>query len=581
MKLTDAIKIQRAVNASAPPYKALLACGFTPLHLCTYVHAHLQKFLPNHRIQLQIGLFGDLIGTVAASLADSPHAVITVIEWTDLDPRLGYREAHSWGARVSDEIVANCALTLDRLAAALESLGHGPQLVVVTPTLAIPPTFDAALWCAASATLRLKACVAAFETRISAMPNLAILDTARLAQHSPTTHRFDPKSDLYFGFPYTLRHADALAEGLARIVVPPAPKKGLITDLDDTLWHGILGEVGASGLQWDLSSHQQLHGLYQILLQALADSGILIAVASKNEREAVKEALSRRDLRISPEALFPIEAHWEPKSRSVSRILKSWNIGADAVVFVDDSPHELEEVAAAYPEIHCLRFPQDDLDQGIRLLHEIRDLFAKSRTSQEDLIRIQSVRNLTLFNDTLSAHASDTESFLESLDARIEIDFSSAANDGRALELVNKTNQFNLNGRRFLEAEWSQQTRSADSWVAGISYYDRFGPLGKIAILQGRNTPEGLQVETWVMSCRAFGRRIEFACVHALFAHFDVAELSFAFSETSKNAALQRFLSQISVRSANSRVILAREQFERICPRLCQRINVVTEVVNA
>ena len=578
MKLSDAIKVQRAVNATAAPYRALLACGFTPLHLQTYLHAHLQKFLPDHRIELQTGLFGDLVGTLATSSTDSPHALITVIEWTDLDPRLGYREAHSWGARGSDQIVANCSLALDRLATALESRVHGPKLVVTTPTLALPPAFDGAAWCTAPAALQLKAHVAAFGTRISAIPNAAVLDAARLSQTSPHAQRFDAKSDLYFGFPYSRPHADVLAEALARVLVPLVPKKGLITDLDDTLWHGILGEVGAAGLRWDLSSHQQIHGLYQTLLQALADSGILIAVASKNEQEAVHTALRRPDLRISTENLFPVEAHWEPKSSSVSRILKSWNIAADAVVFVDDSPHELSEVAAVHPDIYCMQFPRDDITAGIRILHEIRDLFAKNHTSREDMIRIQSVRDMVSFNDNFSAHAADIDLFLSSLDASIEFDFSPEANDSRALELVNKTNQFNLNGRRFLEAEWSKQTATAGSWVAAVSYTDRFGPLGKIAVLQGRLMHHGLHIETWVMSCRAFSRRIEFACIRALFDHFDAVELSFVLSETPKNVPLRRFFSEISAREVGSHWLLTREQFQTACPKLFQRMNIVTEV---
>lgn len=583
MKLSEALKIQRTANAAATPYTALLACGFTPLHLQTYLHAHLQQLVPDHRVELDTGLFGDLVGTLAAakSVSAALHAIIAVIEWTDLDPRLGYREAHMWGARVSDQIVANCALALDRLAAAIESLDPGTRIAVSTPTLDIPPAFDTALWCAAPAVLKLKACVAAFETRINAISNVAVLDAARLSQLSPPAQRFDAKTDLYFGFPYTWRHGDVLAEAFARILVPITPKKGLITDLDDTLWHGILGEAGVTGLEWDLSSHQQIHGLYQTLLQALADSGVLIAVASKNDQETVQEALSRPDLRISRNTLFPVEAHWEPKSSSVSRILKSWNIGADAVVFVDDSAHELAEVAAAHPEIHCLQFPQDNVEEGIRLLRKIRDLFAKSHTSREDLGRIQSVRDVVAFNEKLSAHASDSESFLASLDARIEIDLSPVANDQRALELVNKTNQFNLNGRRFLEAEWKHTTGKADRWLAGVSYADRFGSLGKIAVLQGQRTPEGLHVETWVMSCRAFSRRIEFACIEALFTHFNASQLSFAFSETRKNAPVRNFLSLISARDFGPRSVLTREQFERVCPKLCQHINVVTEVINA
>ena len=39
---------------------------------------------------------------------------------------------------------------------------------------------------------------------------------------------------------------------LARLVHPPAAKKGLILDLDDVLWSGIVGEAGVDGVTWEI-----------------------------------------------------------------------------------------------------------------------------------------------------------------------------------------------------------------------------------------------------------------------------------------------------------------------------------------
>ncbi len=90
------------------------------------------------------------------------------------------------------------------------------------------------------------------------------------------------------GFPYSLPHAEVLGRALAGLLNPPKPKKGLITDLDDTLWAGLIGEVGHDQVSWDLASHTQFHGLYQQMLGALADQGVLIAIASKNTAESRK-----------------------------------------------------------------------------------------------------------------------------------------------------------------------------------------------------------------------------------------------------------------------------------------------------
>ena len=138
---------------------------------------------------------------------------------------------------------------------------------------------------------------------------------------------------------------------------PAPPKKGIITDLDQTLWKGILGDAGVDGISWSLDGKSQAHALYQQVLASLADSGVLVAIASKNDPDLVEAALQRPDILLPPSQIFPMEVGWGVKSDAVGRILETWNIGADSVVFVDDSPMELAEVAEKYPGIECLRFP--------------------------------------------------------------------------------------------------------------------------------------------------------------------------------------------------------------------------------
>jgi len=83
----------------------------------------------------------------------------------------------------------------------------------------------------------------------------------RLAEESPAAGRYDFKHDLTAGLPYAIPHADAVAAALARLLAPPAPKKGLITDLDDTLWSGIVGEVGPDQVTWGLAG-SYLYGCF-------------------------------------------------------------------------------------------------------------------------------------------------------------------------------------------------------------------------------------------------------------------------------------------------------------------------------
>ena len=397
-----------------------------------------------------------------------------------------------------------------------------------------------------------------------------MVNSQHLAERSPENARYDMKSDLHWGLPYTLAHADALAATLASAVAPPAPKKGIITDLDDTLWQGIVGEVGPEDVHWDLSSHAHLHGLYQKLLSSLAEHGTLVAIASKNDPAVVASAFERKDLLIGPTQVFPIEVNWDAKSGSVTRILETWNIAADSVLFVDDSPMELAEVAAAHPGIECLLFPQNDYKAGLALLERLRDLCGKERVSQDDKLRLESIRQGAAFREQVVSGGAP-EKFLEQAEAVITVDFG-AAGEARVLELINKTNQFNLNGRRLSESEWRTFNSHSDAVTVGVSYTDKFGPLGTVSALAGTQMGDRLVVECWVMSCRAFARRIEHQMLKVLFETTGVREMEFRFAPTAKNGPLQDFAAAILGHKPASEFILTRKQFDEKCPALYHQV---------
>jgi HAD superfamily phosphatase (TIGR01681 family) len=351
VKLSEALSIVQKAPANAQPFPVLLACGFTPLHLENYLAAHLQTALPGRKVRIATGLYDNLAGTLEQFDPSGAEAVAIVIEWFDLDPRLGYRKLGGWGQRVAANILETTEATLARLEAAISKIPASVKVALVLPSLPLTPAFHTSGWQASGPEIALRELVAAFAGRLAAHPSVLLCNEQRLNERSNPAERYDLRADLYSGFPYTLKHADALGAAVAAVIAPPQSKKGLITDLDDTLWLGLVGEDGPDNVAWDLSSHAQLHGLYQQMLHALADQGVLVAIASKNSPEVVERALVREDLILARDKIFPVEVHWEAKSGSVERILKTWNIGADSVVFVDDNRMELEEVRAMFPDL--------------------------------------------------------------------------------------------------------------------------------------------------------------------------------------------------------------------------------------
>ena len=562
MKLLEALSIIKSGESVAgPSFRVLLATGVTQLPLETLFKAHLCLRAPKKRICVEGGLFGDLAGNLER--AGTVDGVAVVMEWEDLDARLGVRTLGGWTVAALPNILRSARLQIERIAAALESIAA--PVVVSLPSLPFPPIVYSLPRQFSRLEAKLRALLQQFASEAGS--NICVLNPYELDRISPVGSRFDLQSAIASGFPYVLGHAEALASLLAGLLVRQAPKKGLITDLDDTLWAGILGEAGIRGVCWDLDGKAQIHGLYQQFLASLASAGVLIGVASKNDRKLVDKLFAeRQDLLLPAQSVFPVEAHWGPKSESVANILSDWNIRARDVLFLDDSPMEAAEVQAVFPEMECVVFPKNNPSEFWDLLHRLRETFAKSSVSVEDELRLQSLRAASEFRQEAGS-GSVSERFLSGVEAEISVSRDKKS-DARVFELINKTNQFNLNGLRLTELEWNTLISKPESFLFNLAYRDRFGPLGSIAVVAGCRDGRELRVEHWVMSCRAFSRRIEHQALKLVFERLKVDEVLLSYTPTPYNGPLRDFLESLLGPVSEGTLRIDRGQFNEKCPTL-------------
>ena len=570
MRLGEALQIVGRTGGERKMNVHLL-CGFIPLHIETFLKARLALRFPSATIEVRTGLYGDLEGNIQSARDSGGDSAIAFIEWSDLDQRLGFRASAGWQAQTLDDIVAQVEQKCRRIEALLTDLGKEMPVVVAGPGLELPPVTYLPPSQTSGYELRLNLILAEFLLRIGGVNAIKLVSSAALATISPHNARHDIKMDLHAGFPYTLAHADTLAELSVQCLFPSPPKKGVITDLDQTLWKGILGDVGVEGISWSLEGKSQAFALYQQLLASLADSGVLVAIASKNDPALVEAALERPDMLLQPSQIFPREVGWGVKSEAIGRILQVWNIGADSVVFVDDSPMELAEVSEKYPSIECLRFPSNDPAAVLALLSQLRLRFGKSEVREEDRLRLKSIRDSAVPRQEYAAETATD--FLAGIQAKLT--FESADSGQRAFELVNKTDQFNLNGVRYTEAEWRSLPWRPSAFLVTVSYEDRFGPLGRIAVLGGYWEKKSWCIDTWVMSCRAFSRQIEFQSIRQLFHKTRASELLFQFKPTDRNGPMQTFFAHFlpGKSSCEGVLRLRADDFERFCPIMYHEVN--------
>jgi FkbH-like protein len=574
MKLIEALEILRRPPAEASSeLKVFLACGFEPLHLRTFLAAHLCK---SHRgkVTVETGLFGDLCGNIERLDPMSVRACIVVLEWQDLDPRLGVRNLGGWLPSDLKDVAEGANRTLVRIEQSVSRVADRVPTVVCLPTLPLPPLFPTRPDQAGHVELHLRRIVVSLAERLSQQTSIQIVGAQVLDETSPAAGRYDLKEDVSAGFPYGLGHASAVAEVVAGLIQSRPPKKGVITDLDDTLWGGILGEDGVEGVSWALDGRAHLHGLYQQFLASLASAGTLVGVASKNEAAAVDRVFSdRKDLLISNNDMFPFEVHWTTKSQSVQRILAAWNVGADSVVFIDDSPMEVAEVQAAFPELECIVFPKHDYPAFWRLLRHLRYLFGKRFLTTEDAFRLSSIRDSAAWREVSNPEGTGvSDEFLKAAEGCVAIDVAQACEDQRAFELINKTNQFNLNGRRFTEQEWKSYFINPRAFLLTASYNDKYGALGKVAVMVGKKAERKVHIDSWVMSCRAFSRRIEYHCLQNLFEILEVDDAVLNYEATARNTPFQQFLRDLFHTEPGSGATITSEQFAVSTPALLHRV---------
>jgi FkbH-like protein len=243
-------------------------------------------------------------------------------------------------------------------------------------------------------------------------------------------------------------------------------------------------------------------------------------------------------------------------------------------MFIDDNPVEIHEVKAAFPEMDCRLFPRNDYPGIWQLLNSLRNAFGKSIVKDEDALRLRSIRSANTQQKVERSGEISEDDYLRKAEAVITFDRDKSADQPRAFELLNKTNQFNLNGQRLTQSEWKVFVSNPETFVLTAFYKDKYGPLGMIAVVMGSRHSSKVTIKHWVMSCRAFSRRIEYQCLKYIFESLGANEITFDYQATARNSPIQNLLTeQLAVPFAPG-AILRRDAFFARTPRLFHQIEV-------
>jgi FkbH-like protein len=348
-------------------------------------------------------------------------------------------------------------------------------------------------------------------------PRIWVFDTARWSA-LVGDKGYDPRLWYAAKTPFSLgvfRHAvsDFVAalrglEGRARKLV--------VLDLDNTLWGGILGDVGWEALR--VGGHDAVGEAYrdfQAALKSLSRRGILLGIASKNDEGAALTALgSHPEMLLRPDDFAGWKINWNDKAQNLLKLVEQLNLGLDATVFIDDNPVERDRIRTALPEVLVPDWPASPLYYCSALA--ALDCFDTPAVSGEDRNRtamyVAERERRRLREDV------DLDGWMRSLNIVVRVAELSEAHLARATQLLNKTNQMNLRTRRLSAEEFMRWAAHPDHCALVFNVTDRFGDyglvgIGTLAFDQARRTAS---LADLVLSCRVMGRQVEESILHFL-----------------------------------------------------------------
>jgi FkbH-like protein len=381
-----------------------------------------------------------------------------------------------------------------------------------------------------------------WRTFLEGLENVYVLDFTPLGElyGIEDEHVFDPVTDNEGHLPFSNEYYAAMGTAIGRKVLAFNRQhfKVIVMDCDNTLWQGVCGEDGALGVKVGAP-----YRALQTFMLAKYHEGMLLTLCSKNNEEDVWEVFEKHpDMILKKEHFADWRINWQSKSDNILDLSQQLNLGLDSFIFVDDNRVECSEVMVNLPEVLTLLLPEEP--HSIPLFLEHVWAFDKTRVTDEDKSRTRMYRAEKKRLDAQQESVSLDE-YLAGLELKVSLNIMQPSQVARVSQLTQRTNQCNLSTIRRSEDEIRAlaDTPGTSCWVVDVS--DRFGDYGLVGVIITQEKTESLFIDTFLLSCRVLGRRVEDAVLSALKRYCVEGEfkrLEAVFYPTAKNAPMLNFL---------------------------------------
>jgi FkbH-like protein len=339
------------------------------------------------------------------------------------------------------------------------------------------------------------------------------------------------------------------ADNVMRIIAAQMgrSRRVLVLDLDNTLWGGIVGDDGIEGLALGSGSALgEAHSALQRMALSLKERGIILCVSSKNEEAIALDAFRNHpEMILKEDDIVAFRVNWEDKAANIKAIADTIDLGLDSFVFLDDNPAERKRVRDALPSVAVPELPEDPSEWlGV---FQAAGYFEQSGFSKEDQQRAGFYKANALRAAQLE-RIGDHDEYLRSLGMTLSIAPFDGAGRKRIAQLISKSNQFNVTTRRYSETEIEAMQSNSELLTVQARLEDIFGDNGMISAVICRQTGRIWEVDTWIMSCRVLGRRVEETILQYLVEQArmrGIAEIIGRYIPTAKNGLVRDHFSKL------------------------------------
>lgn len=363
---------------------------------------------------------------------------------------------------------------------------------------------------------------------------VSCVDLKHLIAKVGVSNAYDRKGKYRWNAPYSKILIETAVKEIYKqyLIENGITKKCLVLDCDNVLWGSILSEDGIENLKLSGSGLGRVYQDFQHFVLSLYYHGVILAICSKNDLSDVLRIFNEHsEMVLREEHISCFQVNWEDKPSNIKKIAHKLNIGLDSMVFVDDSPVEIEAVKAMLPEVTTIFFKRD-------MEYEQFSCFnLKSNISIANIDKRTETYRTNGFREELKAKYTDYADYIAALEIKMDIHEVAPIEFSRISELTQRTNKC-TNGRRYTVAELKERITSTTVKLYSVSVSDRFSDLGLVGAIE----VEGDALTLFSLSCRALGREVEEKMIEFILDKYRIQKIEF--KTTGKNETVKMMLEE-------------------------------------